>query len=225
MKEDVLEEDSDEDPDIYEIDVIAWDYGLSPLHLSILNGHLEIIELLVSEYGADVRLPVKLVDPGTSNARGAIMTIVLAMFLPTEKAKQVVKLLLELGASSSQGDMNRFSVLHYVVAQDNSDILDVLLANDGPIAMSVLNNIGFINSWGNNIASPLTTAVQSKHADMVTKLLKLGAKPSIPFEDWIKAYLAKNSYAKSQSAESNMNTFRSQVEQVRLIMYHFILNI
>jgi ankyrin repeat protein len=39
--------------------VIAWDYGLSPLHLAILNGHLEIIELLVSEYGADVLLPVK----------------------------------------------------------------------------------------------------------------------------------------------------------------------
>jgi ankyrin repeat protein len=193
--------------------VIAWDYGLSPLHLSILNGHLDIIELLVSEYGADVRLPVKLVEPGTGNARGAIMTIVLAMFLPTEKAKEVVKLLLELGASSSQGDMNRFSVLHYVVAQENSDILDVLLANDGPIAMSVLNNIGFTNSWGNNIASPLTTAVQSEHAGMVTKLLKLGAKPSIPFDDWIKTYLVTNSYAKSQTAESNMNTFRSQVEQ------------
>jgi len=55
---DVLE-DSSEEPDIYEIDVIAWDYGLSPLHLAILNGHLDIIKLLVSEYGADVLLPVK----------------------------------------------------------------------------------------------------------------------------------------------------------------------
>ncbi len=52
-------EDSAEDPDIYEVDVIAWDYGLSPLHLAILNGHFEIIDLLVSEYGADVLLPVK----------------------------------------------------------------------------------------------------------------------------------------------------------------------
>lgn len=54
-----IPEDSPEDPDIYKIDVIAWDYGLSPLHLAILNGHLDIIELLVSEYGADVLLPVK----------------------------------------------------------------------------------------------------------------------------------------------------------------------
>jgi ankyrin repeat protein len=82
--------------------VIAWDYGLSPLHLAILNGHLEIIELLATEYGADVLLPVKLVEPGTSNARGAIMTILLALSLPAEKAKEVVELLLSLGATSAQ---------------------------------------------------------------------------------------------------------------------------
>jgi len=57
--QDGVPEDSLEDPDVYEIDVIAWDYGLSPLHLAILNGHLDIIQLLVSEYGADVLLPVK----------------------------------------------------------------------------------------------------------------------------------------------------------------------
>ena len=44
---------------MYEIDVIAWDYDLSPLHLAIINGHLDIIDMLVSEYGADVLLPVK----------------------------------------------------------------------------------------------------------------------------------------------------------------------
>jgi ankyrin repeat protein len=57
--QDGVPEDSTDDPDIYEVDVIAWDYGLSPLHLAILNGHLGIIDLLVSEYGADVLLPVK----------------------------------------------------------------------------------------------------------------------------------------------------------------------
>lgn len=167
----------------------------------------------MSEYGANVRLPVKLVDPGTSNARGAIMTIILAMFLPKEKAKSVIKLILQLGATSSQGDMKHFSVLHYVVAQDNSDVLDVLLSNERPIALSVLNNIGWINSWGNDIASPLTTSVQNRHQEMVAKLLDLGANPSISFEDWIKTYLIKNSWAKTQSGEYNMNQFRTSVVQ------------
>jgi ankyrin repeat protein len=57
--QDGVPEDSTDEPDFYAVDVIAWDYGLSPLHLAILNGHLEIIDLLVSEYGADVLLPVK----------------------------------------------------------------------------------------------------------------------------------------------------------------------
>lgn len=92
-----MPEDSLDDPDVYEINVIAWDYGLSPLHLAILNGHTNVVELLVSEYGADVLLPVKLVDPGTTNANGAIMTIVLALSLPADMAKEMIKLLLKLG--------------------------------------------------------------------------------------------------------------------------------
>jgi ankyrin repeat protein len=51
------------------------------------------------------------------------MTILLAMSLPMEKAKTVVKLLLELGATSAQADMNHITALHYVVAQDNHEIL------------------------------------------------------------------------------------------------------
>jgi ankyrin repeat protein len=170
-----------DDPDVYDINVIAWDYGLSPLHLAILNGHLHIIELLVSEYGADVLLPVKLVQPGSRNARGAIMTLVLAMSLPNDKAKETIKLLLSLGATSAQADMNRFTAFHYIVAEDNSTLLDVLLADDRPSAMSILNNLGHSGHWGYQIDSPLTTAVKKGYHDMTMKLLKLGAKPEVRF--------------------------------------------
>ncbi|KAH6681535.1 ankyrin repeat-containing domain protein [Halenospora varia] len=211
--EDGLPEDSTEDPDVYEIDVIAWDYGLSPLHLAILNGHLDIIELLISEYGADALLPVKLIDPDTKSARGAIMTIVLAMFLPKEKAMKVAKLLLELGATSAQGDMNQFSVLHYVVSQNNTDVLDVLFSNDKPVALSVLNNVGFPDTYGYRVSTPISTAVQKGYTEMVSKLMKIGAKPEISFDDWIKGYLAKNEYAKNQSSEDNMWQFKNSVTQ------------
>ena len=213
FNQDAVLEDDSEDPDVYEIDVIAWDYGLSPLHMAILNGHLGIIELLVSEYGADVLLPVKLVHPGTSNARGAIMTIVLAMSLPTEKAKEVVKLLIKLGATSAQADMNHFTTLHYIVSEDNSDLLDILLTHDRPAALGVLNNVGFSTTWGNDINSPLTTAVEKGYQEMVSKLLTLGAIPTVTFDDWIKAYLSKNQWAKNQSAENNMNQYRNSVMQ------------
>ena len=210
-------EDSEEDPDVYEINVIAWDYGLSPLHLAILNGHLDVVDLLVSEYGADVLLPVKLMQPGTANARGAILTLVLAISLPIGSARKMVKLLLKLGATSAQGDMNRVTAFHYMVTENNDEILDILLEHDRPAALSVLSNIGFNNSghyWGGMTGdSPLSTALSRGYQDMVSKLLLLGAKPSVSFDDWIKGFLQTNPFAKNNSPEQNMIQYKSSFAQ------------
>ncbi|APA10450.1 hypothetical protein sscle_06g052200 [Sclerotinia sclerotiorum 1980 UF-70] len=205
-------DDSMEDPDIYDINVIAWDYGLSPLHLAILNGHLEAIKLLVSEYGADVLFPVKLIEAGTTNAKGVVMTLVLAMSLPNEKAKQVVELLLKLGATSAQSDTHHFTALHYIVAQNNMDVLDVLFANDRPAAQKVLNKIGMEGGYG-QANTPLSTAVKKTCGEMASKLLKLGAQPQIEFEDWVKVYTAMNTHARKQNTEANMKQFQITVQQ------------
>jgi ankyrin repeat protein len=131
--------------------ISTWLLGITALPLSIcaiLNGHLNVIELLISEYGADVLLPVKL-DPlgsGYSKAiipKGAIMTITLAaMCQPTDSAIEVARLLLKLGATSAQSDMDRFTVLHTLAAMDAGDILDSLFEYDRPAALSVLNSVG-----------------------------------------------------------------------------------
>ncbi|KAA8568563.1 hypothetical protein EYC84_007581 [Monilinia fructicola] len=205
-------DDTMEDPDIYDINVIAWDYGLSPLHLAILNGHLEAIKLLVSEYGADVLFPVKLVEAGTTNPRGAIMTLVLAMSLPNEKSKQVVELLLRLGATSAQSDMNHFTALHYIVAQNNIDLLDVLFNHDRPAAQKVLNKIGLAKGYG-QADTPLSTAIKRSHGEMTSRLLQLGARPEVNFENWVKVYMSMNSHAKSQTTEANMEKFQTTVQQ------------
>jgi ankyrin repeat protein len=126
------------------------------------------------------------------------MTVLLAMYLPTEKAKAVVKLLIELGASAAQADMNHVTTLHHVVAQGNHEILDMLLSNDRPVALSVLNHMS-AGTLRNQCKSPLTTAIEKGHQDIVSKLLSVGAKPNINFDDWVKTYLAKNPWAKNQS--------------------------
>ncbi|RFU35722.1 hypothetical protein B7463_g570, partial [Scytalidium lignicola] len=212
--EDGIIEDSDEDPDVFNIDVIAWDYGLSPLHLAILNGHLDVVEVLVSEYGADVLLPVKLVHPGTSTPRGAILTLVLALSLPTEKAKEMAKLLLKLGATSSQADTNHVTALHYAVAENNGDVLDVLLSDDRPAALSVLSSIASSGGgfWG-HVSSPLTTAVGKRNEDMVKKLLDYGARPVISFDDWINTHIAKNTWAARYTLEQNQAQYHREVTQ------------
>jgi ankyrin repeat protein len=134
---------------------------------------------LVSEYGADVLLPVKLVQPGTRNARGAIMTLILAMSLPTEQAKDIIKLLLKLGATSAQADTNHYTAFHQVVSANNDEVLDILVANDRPAALGILNNLGYSDHWGNETDSPLTTAIKKGYQEMTKKLLELGAKSEV----------------------------------------------
>jgi hypothetical protein len=109
--------------------------------------------------------------------------------------------------------MNHFSAFHYVVVKDNEEILDTLLAHERPMALSIINNLGFINYGINNLSSPLATAVGMNFAGMTHKLLEIGAKPEIGFDEWIKAYLARNAYAKNYTAEQNLQTFRKMVIQ------------
>lgn len=205
-------DDSMQGPDIYDTNVIAWDYGLTPLHLAILNGHIEAIKLLVSEYGADVLFPVKLIEPGTTNPRGAIMTLVLAMSLPIEKSKDVVDLLLKLGASCGQSDTNHFTALHYIVGQNNSELLDIFFTHDRPTAQKILNKIGMSAGHG-PCDTPLSTAVKRGYGEMASKLLQLGAQPQFEFEDWIKVFLNMNPHARKQDTEANMKLFRGSIDQ------------
>lgn len=211
-------EDSDEDPDVFEIDVIAWDYGLSALHLAILHGHQHIIDLLVTEYGADVLNPVKFVESGTSTPTGAILTPLLTLGLPSEKAKAIVKQLLELGATSSQGDMNRVTVLHYAVSEKNNEILDTLLEHDRPVALGVLNHLTKDGrSYYASYITPLITAIQNNDRKMVTKLLELGAKDTIQFDDWVKLYLSENEWAKNQDSKAMRERYDDSVLQPILL--------
>jgi hypothetical protein len=44
--DDLVPEESEDEPDYYQIDVLAWDIPCSPLHLAISEGHEAVVELL-----------------------------------------------------------------------------------------------------------------------------------------------------------------------------------
>lgn len=44
--EDIVPDDNDDEPDYYQIDVLAWDVPCSPLHLAIVGGHEEAVKQL-----------------------------------------------------------------------------------------------------------------------------------------------------------------------------------
>ena len=52
-----LGDEEEEKDDILDINITDWDYQMSPLHYAIVNGHVDVVKLLVSEFGADVLQP------------------------------------------------------------------------------------------------------------------------------------------------------------------------
>lgn len=137
--------------------------GMSPLHHAIVGGHEDVVEALVSGFGANALLPMKIFGQrhGTKSPTDAILNIVLALKLKDiEKKAGMVGTLLKLGASSAQANsFYNTSALHYVMLAGCTEVLDKMFELDGPSAMSVINKVG--NGPGSHhggYATPLITA-------------------------------------------------------------------
>lgn len=136
---------------------------MSPLHHAIVGGHEEVVEALVSGFGADALLPMKIYGHrhGTKSPTDAILNIVLALKLKDmEKKAGMAEMLLKLGASSAQANsFHSTSALHYVMLAGCTDVLDKIFELDGPSAMSVINKIGNgPESQNGSYTTPLITA-------------------------------------------------------------------
>ncbi|KAH8717239.1 Uncharacterized protein HC256_001939 [Beauveria bassiana] len=208
--EDHLPEESEDEPDYYQIDLLAWDIPCSPLHLAIAEGHENIVELLC-DYGADAILPVKFLK--YENA--AILTLVLALSLPPEKAKSMAELLLRLGAMCSQAEGNGCTAFHRYLKSGQSDMVDLLLTNDKAAAKAAVNHLlisGY--SWSMNVEAPLQVAIDNGDSVMAIKLLDIGARPEIDFDTWVKAsHVTNKSSFSSNNLEENKKSFKNSVEQ------------
>ena len=187
---DVLGDDTESEPDFYDIDVTAWDTAASPLHLAILGGHGEVIQELVGTFGADVLLPIKIRSSYTYNPEAATMTLLLAANLGGKRSYDISDLLLSLGASSAQADMNQISAVHYIAAQQEISVLKACIENDFAAARSVVDHIQITHpTWSPAADSPISTAIRRSDGTCVNQLLDMGAKPLMDLDDYVSAYL------------------------------------
>ena len=190
-------------PDVYGVDVLAWDFPVSALHLAILGGHVDVFEILCFVYGADVLLPVKILSSYNRAPRAAIMTMLLAQLTGFHQPETVTKSLLQLGASSAQADMHEISALHCTVHLNNLEILKILSKYDEPAAGSVLNHTSLQgHHYRSQLASPLLTAIHTQNVAAVNVLLSLGAQTSVEYEEYSKN-LGHNSDGWSMMQPSN----------------------
>ncbi|KAF1952642.1 ankyrin [Byssothecium circinans] len=211
---DLIPEEDEDDPDVYDVNVVAWDTKASPLHLAILNGHVEVVKELVQNFGADVLLPVKLLNDHDKSPRGAILTLVLSLNLPLEQAKLMTKTLLELGASSAQADTKQTTALHYISGQQ-PELLETLFEVDEPAAKRAINHLAVSGSYYSPSAeSPLMSAICKGNALAALQLLDYGAAPNIEFKDWMKSVETQYEVqVSSRQSEQNKTEFEENTEQ------------
>ncbi|CEJ58295.1 hypothetical protein PMG11_06958 [Penicillium brasilianum] len=182
-------EENDQEPDIYDINVTAWDNLASPLHLAILHGHVETVKELVTSFGADVLMPIKITDDYSKRPKAAILTVVLVLALPLDKAREMSQTLLKLGASPAQGDTSQYTALHYIAQSKYSELLDVYQEHDGPAMQRAINHMVVQGYWYSDytFTSALVNALCAKNPAGAKKLLDMGAKPNIELADCLKA--------------------------------------
>ncbi|KAJ5946879.1 hypothetical protein N7454_003718 [Penicillium verhagenii] len=206
---DEILEENEQEPDIYDINATAWDSLASPLHLAILHGHTEVVTELVSSFGADVSMPVKILNDWSGKPEAAILNLVLVLALPLDKARSMSKTLLKLGASPAQADLTQSTPLHYIAQSNYSDLLEVYFENDGPALQRAINHIALTSQRffsGNNIFfTPLMNAIASRNSASAKELLKLDAKPWFELEYLMGVIASQISHAQI----SNDHNFQS----------------
>lgn len=133
-------------------------------------------------------MPVKFLNNDNEADTAALLTLTLALSLPKDKAVSMARLLLKLGATSSQADSQGCTAFYRFVQHGDTELVDTLLETDKVGVKAAINHIvcaGY--SWNPETTSPLHGAVQHGDPILILKLLNAGALPEVDFDTWLKA--------------------------------------
>lgn len=165
----------------------------------------------MQDFGADVLLPVKFFGSDCRRPNGALLTLLLAARLPFDKAKEMTKTLLELGASLAQA-VHQITALHFVSGA-KPELLETLFALDEPAAKRAINHLGVSgNQWSPSAQSPLMFAIRKGDSEAAMKLLEAGASPDIEFTDWVKAVQVEFEEVKQEGHKQNHDRYLRDIQ-------------
>jgi hypothetical protein len=167
-------------------------------------GYTEIIKVLISRFGADVRL----------TAHRDMTTLALALGHLPNLAREIARTLTELGASSAQMlESRKISTMQYA-ASFETDFLELLSEHD-PVGFKLA--LGGVISNFNSFLTPLTAAIRELNLPTATKLVNLGAKAEVNFQV-AKEAAEKMGYVNEKLTEE---AFEAQFEQPIVLAAEF----
>jgi ankyrin repeat protein len=166
-------EDNEDEPDIIDISIHDWDFGLTSLGYAILSGSLEVVDALLAA-GADPTFVAhaKNVNP--------LHPLTLTMYTQDEVcAAKIAERLIAAQAISSTADASLFTIFHRIVASGKTKIVSSLLEHD-PNAKKILNSPTW---YMNGLVFPIVSTITAGDYATLSLLLAHGAKLSYSPED------------------------------------------
>lgn len=178
---DLIPDDPEDEPDVFQIDVTDWDYSLSALDYAVASGSIAVVELLLAA-GADPKLVTK--PKHSYSVNFAHPLILTAVAEEDDKACQAMEKLVAAGAVASEADDSLLTIFHRSVYTGRPRLVYQLLKSD-PNAKVVLDF-----PWMDNYSSavyPVVSAVNGGFYSVLAVLLAHGAKVVISRDDFQRA--------------------------------------
>ncbi|KAH9970349.1 ankyrin repeat-containing domain protein, partial [Lactifluus volemus] len=159
-------EDHEEEPDVLDLSISDWDFGLTALGYAILSGSLEVVDMLLAA-GADPNFP------GRAKNANPLHPLTLTIYTPHEDCgAKIAERLVAAQAIASTADEKLLTIFHRIVASGKAKIVTSLLSCD-PTAKKVLD----IPAWsGYGLMFPVVSAILAGDYAMLSVLLAHGAR-------------------------------------------------
>ncbi|RFU31088.1 hypothetical protein B7463_g5236, partial [Scytalidium lignicola] len=164
------------------VDCLDRKRQISALHIAVALAYVDMVEVLLSTYHADVNLPIGKNNPNYPTASVSILW--LALQHPHNSCQSLVKLLLQHGASLVDKKTNKASnmTLPLILVRE-LNILDTFQEFDSVNLIHILTKVVWKQSMECN--SALTLAIRSGLQAVAMELLRRGAPSQLTLDSTV----------------------------------------